>query len=141
MSAEPILAPMGMLAALTFFILGMVPFARFRAAGQGKVTAEDFRLGESARVPPGVSLPNRNFMNLLEVPVLFYVLCLMILFTGRLTDLLLGLAWAYVVLRALHSAVHVTVNHVMTRLTLFALSNLALMIMWLLFFFGPRAGG
>jgi hypothetical protein len=37
---------------------------------------EDFKFGESARVPGNVSVPNRNLMNLLELPVLFYVACL-----------------------------------------------------------------
>ena len=33
----------------------------------------DFRLGESANVPENIKLVNRNYMNLLELPVLFYV--------------------------------------------------------------------
>ena len=37
--------------------------------------AGDFRYGESARVPGEVSIPNRNYMNLLELPVLFYAIC------------------------------------------------------------------
>ncbi|MEZ5945429.1 MAG: MAPEG family protein [Hyphomonas sp.] len=141
MQIDLILAPMGVLAALTFAVLGLVPLARFRATGAKHVTADDFKYGESARVPPGTSIPNRNYMNLLELPVLFYVICLMIYVTGRLTELQLGLAWAYVGLRALHSGVHLTLNIVMIRLSLFAMSNLVLMIMWLVFFFGPRPGG
>jgi len=140
MDSDLILGPVGALAALTFLVLGLIPVMRFRAAGAKRVTADDFKLGESARVPADVALPNRNYMNLLELPVLFYVICLMIYASGHLTDLLLGLAWAYVGLRALHSLIHLTFNNVFVRLSVFALSNAVLMVMWLLFYFGPQPG-
>lgn len=76
MDPAGILWPMVALAGWTFFVLALVPVARFRAAAAGRVKARDFRFGESAEVPGDVSLPNRNLMNLLELPVLFYVVCL-----------------------------------------------------------------
>ena len=45
------------LVGLTFCVLLMIPIARFRAAAAGKVNVGDFRLGESARVPPESSCP------------------------------------------------------------------------------------
>src|ERR1700741_2796335 len=50
---------------------------RFRAVFGGRATRDDFKFGESPAVPGDVSIPNRNFMNLLELPVLFYVAGLM----------------------------------------------------------------
>lgn len=47
-------------------------FARAGAAKARRVRIGDFRVGESPDVPADVALPNRNFMNLLEMPVLFY---------------------------------------------------------------------
>ncbi|MBS0362213.1 MAG: hypothetical protein JSR98_12600, partial [Proteobacteria bacterium] len=58
--------PMGALAFLTFAVLGLIPLRRFRAGARREVTADDFKLGESANVPGHVSIPNRNYMNLLE---------------------------------------------------------------------------
>lgn len=72
---DQILFPMGALALLTFTVLLFIPIRRFRAAFAGKVGPEDFKYGESERVPGDVSLPNRNYMNLTELPVLFYVVC------------------------------------------------------------------
>lgn len=135
MDQASIFQPMGALAALTFIVLTFVPLRRFRAAFAGKVKRDDFKFGESANVPGEVSIPNRNYMNLLELPLLFYVLCLMLFVSERVTDLQLYLAWAYVALRALHSLVHLTFNHVLVRLSFFALSNFVLIAMWLLFFF------
>ncbi len=138
MDQSLIFGPMGALVALTFLVLFTVPIARFRAARQKHVSTEDFKYGESPRVPPATSIPNRNYMNLLEMPLLFYVLCLTLFVTERVTGLQMGLAWAYFSLRALHSLVHLTINQVMLRLALFGLSSMVLMIMWLLFYFGPR---
>jgi hypothetical protein len=129
-----IFAPMGALVALTFLVLGLIPFRRFRAAFSGQVKRDDFKFGESANVPGHVAIPNRNYMNLLELPLLFYVVCLALFVSNRVTEQQLFLAWAYVGLRGLHSLVHLTFNNVIARLTFFALSNFVLMAMWAMFF-------
>ena len=134
MHPTQILFPMFALVALTFAVLLMIPIARFRAAAAGKVSVADFRLGESARVPPETALPNRNYMNLLELPVLFYVACLSLYVTDKVDQTELTLAWVYVGLRVLHSLIHVSYNNVVHRLTAFALSNIVLSVIWVRFF-------
>ena len=134
MNQTVIFAPMGAVALLTFAVLLLVPVRRFRAAFAGQVTAEDFKLGESAAVPPEVSIPNRNYMNLLELPTLFFPACLMFYVTGRVDGVVLGLAWAFVAFRALHTAIHLTYNNVFHRLTAFAAANVALAALWAMFF-------
>jgi hypothetical protein len=125
---SPVFLPMAILALWTMHVL--IPFARFKAGRQGQVTAEDFRYGESERVPDAVRLPNRHFMNLLEVPVLFYVAGFMAFLTHNVDGLILGLSWAYVALRLGHSIVHLGHNNVMHRLTLFAVSNVVVSLIW-----------
>ena len=134
MPQELIFFPMGAMALLTFIVLGFVPATRFRAVFARQVTAEDFKLGESPRVPPAVAVTNRNFMNLLELPMLFYVAGLMYYVAGRVDQTVLAVAWAFVALRAIHSMIHLSYNHVIHRLTAFALSNGVLMAFWVLFF-------
>ena len=134
MPQDAIFMPMGALALLTFVVLTLIPFRRFRAVLGGRAAQADFKYGESRRVPGDVSIPNRNYMNLLEMPVLFYVVCLMLYVTGRVDPAFLYLAWFYVGLRVLHSAVHVTYNHIIHRLVLFTLSNFVIVAMWALFF-------
>jgi hypothetical protein len=119
--------------ALTFAVLLLVPVARFRAAGQGKVNVGDFRFGESARVPGTVSLPNRNLMNLLELPLLFYVVCLGLYVTLSVDALAVALAWLYFALRLAHSLVHLTYNNVFHRLGAFAASAVVLGALWVRF--------
>ena len=134
MQQEMIFAPMGVMALLTFIVLGLIPILRFRASAAGQVTAEDFKLGESARVPPHVAVANRAYMNLLELPVLFYVASLMYFAAGRVDQNTMAMAWAYVASRAAHSLIHVTYNKVFHRLAAFAISNFVLMAYWVLFF-------
>jgi hypothetical protein len=131
MADTRILLPAVALVGVTFLVLMQVPIRRFRAAFAGKVDANDFKYGESDRVPDEVGIPNRNLMNLLEMPVLFYVCCLAFYVTRTTDPVALGTAWAYVVLRVGHSLVHLTYNKVMHRLTLFALSNVVLGALWM----------
>ncbi len=136
MTQESIFLPFLALGALTFLVLTLIPLRRFRAAAAGQVKPGDFALGESANVPGHVALPNRNYMNLLELPVLFYAACLALYVTGTVATLPLALAWTYVGLRAAHSLVHLTTNTVMVRLTFFALSNAVLIGLWVVFAIG-----
>lgn len=129
-----ILYPLFALGALTFCVLLLIPFARVRAALKRQVKPEDFKYGESSRVPPEVSIPNRNYMNLLELPVLFYVVGLMLFLTDGGKGVVLQLAWLYVALRVVHSVIHLSYNQVMHRLTAFALSNFVLGALWILAF-------
>jgi len=133
LAQESIFLPVIALAALTFTVLGFIPLRRFRAVFARQVTPDDFALGESANVPGHVALANRNFMNLLELPVLFYVVCGALFVTSQVDSLALTLAWVYVGIRAAHSLVHVTYNKVIHRLTLYAVSNFVLMALWAVF--------
>jgi hypothetical protein len=139
MQPSLIFAPMGVLAFLTFAVLGLIPIRRFAASRAGQVKAADFEFGESPRVPGHVSIPNRSYMNLLELPVLFYVGCLMFFVAGKVDGVALAVAWIYVALRIVHTAIHLTYNNVMHRLIPFAASNLVLLGFWILFFVKPAA--
>lgn len=85
-----------------------MPFRRIRAVRAGLVRVRDFKFGESAEVPGHVSIPNRNYMNLLELPILFYVVGLMYFVASRVSTVVLILSWAYVAARCVHSAIHLT---------------------------------
>lgn len=125
-----ILFPSMALIGWTLCVLLVMPYRRIKAVFAKQVTADDFKFGESGKVPPAVSIPNRNFMNLLEVPVLFYVLCITCFVTQNVDATAVVLAWPYVVLRVLHSLIHLSYNDVIHRLAVFAASNLVLAALW-----------
>lgn len=126
-----ILLPMLTLMGWTLLVLLLIPFRRFRAGLARRVSDEDFRYGESRRVPGDVSLPNRNYMNLLEAPLIYYLVCLLYFLTDSRLPGFVVAAWGYVALRVIHSLIHVTYNKVMHRLVPFALSNAVLVYLWL----------
>lgn len=111
-------------------VLVQVPIRRFRAVFAGRVTAADFEHGESATVPVDVSRPNRVFINLVEVPTLFYALCIIHFVTGTVTAL--TMAWVYFALRIAHSLIYLTYNRVFHRFLVFATSNVLLVVMTVL---------
>ena len=129
-----ILWPMLAMAALTFIVLSLVPMFRVGDARAGRVATNDFKMGESDKVPEATRLYNRNYMNLLELPVLFYVVCCILYMTDTLRTEELWLAWAFVGFRALHSLIHLTSNAVLLRLSMFSLAAFSLMATWILTF-------
>ena len=129
--SHAILRPALALVGWTLLVLLLVPYRRFKAAFGGRVASRDFKFGESERVPPDVSIPNRNFMNLLEAPVLFYVVCIIAYVTQNADAATVNLAWTYFGLRVAHSVVHLTYNKVMHRLTAYAASMVVLVSMWI----------
>ena len=76
--------------------------------------------------PPALQNPSNNLMNLFELPVLFYALCLYLHVTGTVTQLDIVAAWVFLVFRVAHSTIHCTVNIVMARFTTYAVAALAL---------------
>ena len=81
----------------------------------------------AALLPEQVTRPANNLRNLLELPVLFYALCLYLYVTGSVDGLHVASAWAFVALRVAHSAVHCTANIVVLR---FASYFAAALVLW-----------
>ena len=98
--------------------------------GSGMTPGELATPGRLAQIsPPEVSNPSDNLKNLFEIPVLFYALILYLFVTQQVDGLYVGAAWIFVVFRALHSAVHCTINLVMVRFYLYLISTVAVWFM------------
>ncbi|RNJ64421.1 MAG: MAPEG family protein [Porphyrobacter sp. IPPAS B-1204] len=80
-----------------------------------------------AKLPDSVSWKADNYNHLHEAPTLFYAVAIVLAIIGEGDGFNTQLAWAYVGLRIAHSIVQATVNRVIVRFALFALSSLALM--------------
>lgn len=77
-----------------------------------------------------IERPARAFNNLLQVPILFYVVCLLMIVTRQLDHAQLLLAWAFVALRALHAVVYIGWNYVPYRFACFIAGCIALGMLW-----------
>lgn len=81
----------------------------------------------NAEMPPYARQAADNYNHLMEQPTIFYAICLVLQLLGQGEHALnVGLAWAYVVLRVVHSLVHATANYVPARFGVFVLSTLCL---------------
>ncbi|MBB5518236.1 MAPEG family protein [Amphiplicatus metriothermophilus] len=78
------------------------------------------------RLPLKVGQIADNYNHLMEQPTIFYAAAIAAHLAGATDPVNIGLAWAYVALRAVHSLVQCTVNIVVVRFSIFVLSTLAL---------------
>ncbi len=78
------------------------------------------------RLRPGVRSVADNYNHLHEQPTIFYAVMFFAALTGGGDATSLRLAWAYVLLRVVHSLVQATINRVIVRFSIFALATLAL---------------
>jgi hypothetical protein len=127
-----ILYPLFALAAWTLVVLALIPVARVRAGRRREIVTDDFKFGESPRVPGYVSIPNRNYMNLLELPMLFYIVGIVLYVTGGASTPAIVVAWTFVALRVVHSIIHLSYNRVLHRLAAFSAANTALLVLWVI---------
>src|SRR5215472_9985087 len=132
MSIQAVLLPLFVQVALTFAIGFWMAAGRVRAIRGREVRHRDIALREPNWPPHLMKLQNA-FLNQLELPVLFYVLTILVLFTKTADLLFVVLAWVFVVLRLAHAYVHVTSNHVPHRGPLFILGAIVLFVMWVIF--------
>ena len=122
--------PMFAMVVLTAIVGGLTAFNRIRSAYAGEIDPRYFKLMSNYKVPDKVAKLGRNFDNLFEVPVLFYAAGVSALALNLHGQLLLVLAWAFVVLRLIHTLIHLTYNHPMHRFIPFGLSFICAVAMW-----------
>lgn len=131
--AEPtmqILYPLFAMFALTVVLVFRLGFIRAGAVRAKEVDWRYYLAYRGDGEPERLQIASRHVINLFEAPPLFYVVSLMIYVTGQTSALLVGLAWAYVLLRVAHSYVHLTSNVLNLRFRIFGLSWLALTALW-----------
>ena len=129
--AEPgaILAPFLAMMLLTALVWVYMYARRLTYIKSHRIPPQELTTPEKAAtlLPESVALPAHNLRNLLELPVVFYALCLYLYVTGWADSVHVVSAWLFVVLRTVHSVIHCTVNVVMLRfLSYFA----AALVLW-----------
>jgi hypothetical protein len=134
MKAIAIFYPVFALVALTFFIALWMARLRFVAVKRGDISRNYYKLNRDGEMPEYLAKVSRNFQNLLEIPILFYLAALMIFVTQHTDGIFVGLAWLYVLSRYIHSCIHTTYNNVRHRMLPFIGGSLVLMAIWLRLF-------
>ena len=130
---EFVFVPMAVLALWTCVVLFYLGAKRVAAVRSRRLAPSDFRMGDSPAVPTELIVINRNLTNLLEMPVLFYVVCLSLYVTHLVVPGIVWLASVFTLLRMLHSLVQINTAWILRRLIVFASSNLVLLGLWIWF--------
>ena len=125
-----ILWPAFALVALTLVIVMRLARLRFAAVKAGRVDPRFYKVFRGDGEPEEVAATARNLLNLYEMPTLFYAGTAIAYAAGQSGALLVTLAWSYVALRFLHSAIHLGLNKVLWRFRVFAASWLVLLAFW-----------
>ncbi len=130
-----IMQPIAALAAWTMVMWVWMYVTRIPAMNAAKVDADALvrQGGQSLDqlLPAKTQWKAHNYNHLHEAPTVFYAVALALALIGQGDGLNATLAWAYVGLRIVHSLVQSTINKVMVRFLIFALSSLVLMALTL----------
>ena len=80
-------------------------------------------------LPNWVERTSDNYNHLFEQPVAFYAITISIALMNNFDPLMIQLAWAFVILRIIHSIVQLTFNTVLIRFGFFAAAWLVIAYM------------
>lgn len=126
---QALLLPAVALAAWTFVMWGWMYATRIPAIQRSKMKLDATipRGEQMASLPPEVRWKADNYNHLFEQPTLFYPMVIVLALIPASGTIELGLAWAYVALRIVHSLFQATVNKIEIRFALFFLSSIVLL--------------
>jgi hypothetical protein len=129
-----ILAPAAVLVLWSLVMLFWMAFTRLPAASKlapkGTPTPAGIRGQDlDPMLPANVAWKSHNYTHLMEQPTLFYATVFILFLSGAATPLIVMFAWAYVILRVIHSVYQATINKVPVRFAIFLLSTLCLLFL------------
>jgi hypothetical protein len=123
-----ILKPVMAQALLTFAVLFLMAYERFKAFRAGTVVSNG--PGSRPTWPGRAGAVSNAYHNLLEMPMLFFAVCAFALIADAADGEMVVLAWLYVALRTAQALIHTTYNYIPHRFFAFLGSNFALIAMW-----------
>ena len=132
MSLQDQLLPLFVQVGLTFVLLFWMGGLRVAAIRRGEVKMRDIALGQPAWPERPTQVAN-CYRNQFEMPVLFYVLVVLAIFTRKADFLFVIMSWIFVLLRIVHAYIHCTSNHVGHRFYIFLAAAVVLLVMWIIF--------
>jgi hypothetical protein len=130
-----ILYPVFVQVLLTLAVATLLFAARARAvrAMERRRGSPDLALGKVAW-PEDAAKRAANYINQFELPVLFYAVTAFAMLSAGADLAMVVLAWAFVLTRLVHAAVHIGPNKVRWRFPVFGLGFLIVAAMWIKLF-------
>jgi hypothetical protein len=127
---ERVLAPMFAMLGVTAAVWLLMVVVRNWAVIRGLTNPEYYLSYAQGQPPDWIERPARTFNNLMQVPTLFYVVCLLML-SVRVTDQAqLVYAWLFVAIRVLHAVFYIGWNFLPYRFAAYISSCIVLGVLW-----------
>lgn len=130
MGDKAIFLPALAMAALTFVVWWRMYFMRIGQMKRERIHPQAVATSAQAAARLTDSRAADNFRNLFELPVLFYLALVVAAQAQLASAAVLALAWLFVALRVLHSAIHCTYNKVMHRFHAYVAGGMVLWVLW-----------
>ncbi len=120
----PAFAMFSWVAIMIFYLI----YIRIKAVKGREIKFSQFKLQEG--MPEKIQQVSNNVNNLFQVPVLFFIGCLFLYAMDKVSPFYIFLSWGFVLLRIVHSWVHISENDVNLRFFSFALGLIFLIIIY-----------
>ncbi|MDB5536897.1 MAG: hypothetical protein JWQ65_1772 [Devosia sp.] len=114
---------------LTIGILLLMGRERVPRVMSGEIRWQDIAVDRSA-YPLRARLLSNSFDNQFQLPVLFYVVALLALWSGSIGWVEVILAWLFVILRYVHAVIHTTSNSLLPRFSAYTAGMVVLCVFW-----------
>ena len=129
------LAPISLMVFLNLFLIFRLIYMATMYTLNKDVKLGQFRIYEG-KFPDSLRSARQHFQNMLEIPILFYLLCLLNIFFKNYNQFDIIICWCFVVFRVIHFFIRLqnqkTIN-VIPRTLVFIISLIFLTIGWINF--------
>ncbi len=127
-----IVHPLIGMVALTLLVTIRLLYFAINSTLTGKVHIKQFRIYDG-EFPANFQSARQHYKNMFEMPILFYILCILLIINNNYTQFDVIVAWGFVLFRVLHSLARIPNRDVNLRFGLFAGSFIMLVIGWINF--------
>ena len=124
-----IIYPLLTMVALTLFVTLRLLYFAVKSILKGEVHIKQYRIYDGEFPAKFISV-RQHYKNMFEMPILFYLLCTLLIISDSVALLDIQLAWGFVIFRILHSISRIPNKNVNIRFGLFAGSFIMLVAEW-----------
>ena len=115
---------------MNFFVIFHMRYVIEKAIKKREVRYSWFRVYEGS-APEYMLAARHHYKNYFELPILFYLFCIILYVINDVRDLDLWIAWLFVVFKLIHSYIRLTSNYVPNRAYAFYICVLLLLGGWI----------
>ena len=124
-----IVYPLLTMVILTLIVTIRLLFFAVKSIIKGEVHIKQYRIYDGEFPAKFISV-RQHYKNMFEMPILFYLLCTLLIISDSIEPLDIQLAWGFVIFRILHSISRIPNKNVNIRFGLFAGSFIMLVAEW-----------